>query len=85
MAEDVAWKFVNENNIDMVAINPTLVVGPPLQAEINESLDPILSLINGNFYLLVKLCCVSFLLSVLPTFALHDVFQLNCFFFVPSE
>jgi len=48
LAEDAAWKFVNENNIDMVVINPTMVAGTVLQAEINESVEPILNLINGN-------------------------------------
>ncbi|KAK7341237.1 hypothetical protein VNO80_24163 [Phaseolus coccineus] len=48
LAEDAAWKFVNENNIDMIVINPTMVAGPLLQAEINESVEPILNLINGK-------------------------------------
>lgn len=48
LAEDAAWKFVNENNIDMVVINPTMVAGTLLQAEINESVEPILNLINGK-------------------------------------
>ncbi|XP_004509912.1 cinnamoyl-CoA reductase CAD2 [Cicer arietinum] len=47
LAEAAAWKFVNENNIDMVVINPSMVVGPLLQPEINESVEPILNLING--------------------------------------
>jgi len=58
LAEDAAWKFVNENNIDMIVINPTMVAGTLLQAEINESVEPILNLINGNLYLLLKLCCM---------------------------
>lgn len=58
LAEDAAWKFVNENRIDMVAITPTMVAGPLLQPEVNESVELILNLINGNFFLLVKLCCV---------------------------
>jgi len=48
LAEDAAWKFVNENSIDMISINPTMVAGPLLQPEINESVEPILNLINGN-------------------------------------
>lgn len=47
LAEAAAWKFVNENNIDMVALNPTMVAGPLLQPEVNESVEPILNLING--------------------------------------
>ncbi|CAJ1934032.1 unnamed protein product [Sphenostylis stenocarpa] len=48
LSEDAAWKFVNENNIDMIVINPTMVAGPLLQAEINESVEPILNIINGK-------------------------------------
>ncbi|KAJ1410224.1 hypothetical protein SESBI_22138 [Sesbania bispinosa] len=47
LAEDVAWKFVKENSIDMVAINPVMVAGPLLQPEVNYSAQPILNLING--------------------------------------
>ncbi|KAI5419795.1 phenylacetaldehyde reductase [Lathyrus oleraceus] len=47
LAEAAAWKFVNENNIDMVVINPATVEGPLLQPEVNESVKPILNLING--------------------------------------
>ncbi|KAI5419800.1 hypothetical protein KIW84_043820 [Lathyrus oleraceus] len=51
LAEAAAWEFVNENKIDMVVINPTMVAGPVLQPEVNESFQPILDIINGNFYL----------------------------------
>ena len=48
LAEEAAWKFVNENNIDMVAINPTMLRGPLLQPEVYRSSNFVLSLINGN-------------------------------------
>ncbi|GAU43987.1 hypothetical protein TSUD_135460 [Trifolium subterraneum] len=47
LAEAAAWKFANENRIDMVVINPTMVVGSLLQPEVNESVETILKLING--------------------------------------
>ncbi|KAL5063122.1 hypothetical protein RYX36_024859 [Vicia faba] len=47
LAEAAAWEFVNENKIDMVVINPTMVAGPLLQPEVNESVQPILNIING--------------------------------------
>jgi len=49
LAEDAAWKFSKENNLDLVAVNPAMVVGPLLQAELNTSASVILNLINGNF------------------------------------
>ncbi|KAL0371098.1 UNVERIFIED_CONTAM: Cinnamoyl-CoA reductase 1 [Sesamum angustifolium] len=47
LAEDAAWKFVKENGIDMVAINPSMVMGPLLQPTLNTSSASILNLING--------------------------------------
>jgi len=48
LAEEAAWKFVKENNIDMVTINPAMVIGPLLQPVLNTSAAAILNLINGN-------------------------------------
>ncbi|KAG6402839.1 hypothetical protein SASPL_135053 [Salvia splendens] len=47
LAEDAAWKFVKEKGIDMVAINPSMVIGPLLQPTLNTSSTSILNLING--------------------------------------
>ncbi|BBG96878.1 NAD(P)-binding Rossmann-fold superfamily protein [Prunus dulcis] len=47
LAEDAAWKFTKDNRIDMVAINPGLVIGPLLQPTLNTSVEPVLKLING--------------------------------------
>ncbi|KAJ7961630.1 cinnamoyl-CoA reductase 1-like [Quillaja saponaria] len=47
LAEDAAWKFVNENNIDMITINPSMVIGPLLQPTLNTSAAAVLNLING--------------------------------------
>ena len=64
MAEDAAWKFVNENRIDMVVINPAMVAGPLLPPEVNYSVEPILDQLNGNFYLLANFCCMTLLISL---------------------
>ncbi|XVF06860.1 hypothetical protein REPUB_Repub06bG0087500 [Reevesia pubescens] len=47
LAEEAAWKFTKENGIDMVSINPGLVIGPLLQPIVNTSVEPILKLIHG--------------------------------------
>ncbi|XP_028758814.1 tetraketide alpha-pyrone reductase 1-like [Neltuma alba] len=47
LAEDAAWKFVRENNIDMVVINPGVVLGPLLQPSLNQTSAIILTLLNG--------------------------------------
>ncbi|KAL8480067.1 hypothetical protein ACS0TY_026848 [Phlomoides rotata] len=48
LAEDAAWKFVEEKGIDMVTINPAMVIGPLLQPTLNTSSAAILNLINGS-------------------------------------
>ncbi|XP_050387747.1 phenylacetaldehyde reductase-like isoform X2 [Argentina anserina] len=47
LAEEAAWKFAKEKGIDIVTINPGLVIGPLLQPTLNTSVGPILKLING--------------------------------------
>ncbi|KAJ1379948.1 hypothetical protein SESBI_46432 [Sesbania bispinosa] len=47
-AEDTARKFLNENNIDLVVINPAMSIGPLLQPELNGSSSFVLNLINGS-------------------------------------
>ncbi|ONK78386.1 uncharacterized protein A4U43_C02F18240 [Asparagus officinalis] len=47
LAEEAAWKFAKENSIDMVTINPAMVIGPLLQPTLNTSSATILNLING--------------------------------------
>ncbi|TKY67827.1 Tetraketide alpha-pyrone reductase 1 [Spatholobus suberectus] len=71
LAEDAAWKFAKENNLDLVSVNPAMVVGPLLQAELNTSAAAILNLINGNFGLTVTLCCNEILLSALSVSGLY--------------
>ncbi|EYU31375.1 hypothetical protein ABFS82_14G217900 [Erythranthe guttata] len=46
LAEEAAWKFVKEKGIDMVTINPAMVIGPLLQPTLNTSSAAILGLIN---------------------------------------
>ncbi|XP_028758778.1 tetraketide alpha-pyrone reductase 1 isoform X2 [Neltuma alba] len=47
LAEDAAWKFAKEHKIDLVALNPAVVIGPLLQPSLNESSAAISNLING--------------------------------------
>ena len=48
LAEEAAWKFSKEHGIDMVTINPAMVIGPLLQPSLNTSAATILNLINGK-------------------------------------
>ncbi|KAJ4840307.1 hypothetical protein Tsubulata_022053 [Turnera subulata] len=47
LAEEAAWKFAKEKNIDMVTINPAMVIGPLLQPTLNTSAAAVLSVIKG--------------------------------------
>ncbi|KAM7497150.1 hypothetical protein LguiA_021564 [Lonicera macranthoides] len=47
LAEDAAWKFAKEKGLDMVTINPAMVIGPLLQPTLNTSSATILNIING--------------------------------------
>ncbi|KAK4492373.1 hypothetical protein RD792_003178 [Penstemon davidsonii] len=47
LAEDVAWKFSKEKGIDLVVINPSLVIGSLLQPTLNTSSSVLLNLLNG--------------------------------------
>ncbi|CAO2837312.1 unnamed protein product [Amaranthus hypochondriacus] len=48
LAEETAWKYSKENGIDMVSINPSIVIGPLLQPTLNASSIAVLSLITGS-------------------------------------
>ncbi|XP_054796835.1 phenylacetaldehyde reductase-like [Prosopis cineraria] len=50
LAEEAAWKFVKENNIDLVVLNPAFVIGPLLQPSLNESSAMISRLIEGQTF-----------------------------------
>ncbi|XVE62305.1 hypothetical protein DITRI_Ditri06bG0107500 [Diplodiscus trichospermus] len=50
LAEKAAWKFSEENGIDMVTINPGMVLGPLLQPTLNASVEPILNLIGAETF-----------------------------------
>ncbi|KAH7279311.1 hypothetical protein KP509_37G014100 [Ceratopteris richardii] len=56
-AEKEAWRIAKEQGLDLVTINPAMVIGPLLQPTLNTSSAAILRLLNGstNTYLNVAL------------------------------
>ena len=50
LAEEAAWKFVTEKGMDMVTINPAMVIGPLLQPTLNTSAAAIAKLFNGMHF-----------------------------------
>ncbi|KAL7612138.1 phenylacetaldehyde reductase [Lactuca sativa] len=50
LAEEVAWKFAKEKGLDIVTINPAMVIGPLLQPTLNTSAEVIANLFNAQTY-----------------------------------
>lgn len=63
LAEEAAWKFAKEKGLDIVALNPAMVIGPLLQPTLNTSAAAILSLIKGIFFNANGLISVFFYLN----------------------
>ncbi|XP_062115492.1 cinnamoyl-CoA reductase CAD2-like [Humulus lupulus] len=57
LAEEAAWKFAKENQIDLVTIHPALALGPLLPPVINNSVELIMNLvINGPQTFPISVC-----------------------------
>ncbi|CAM8929968.1 unnamed protein product [Rhodiola kirilowii] len=48
VAEQTAWDLAKEKNVDLIVINPMLVVGPLLQSTVNASTIHILKYLTGS-------------------------------------
>ncbi|XAR50476.1 Cinnamoyl-CoA reductase [Bertholletia excelsa] len=48
VAEQAAWDIAKEKGVDLVVVNPVLVVGPLLQPAVNASIIHILKYLNGS-------------------------------------
>ncbi|KAK1429493.1 hypothetical protein QVD17_11702 [Tagetes erecta] len=48
LAEEAAWKFAEEKGLDIVTINPAMVIGPLLQPTLNTSAESIANLLKGS-------------------------------------
>ncbi|CAN1750946.1 Phenylacetaldehyde reductase [Linum perenne] len=46
LAEEAAWKFAKEKGMDLVSINPAMVIGPLLQPTLNTSAAAVLSIMK---------------------------------------
>ncbi|KAK9265401.1 hypothetical protein L1049_007422 [Liquidambar formosana] len=52
LAEQAAWKFAEENNIDLITVIPSLMTGPSLTPDVPSSIGLAMSLITGNEFLI---------------------------------
>ncbi|XP_010475786.1 PREDICTED: cinnamoyl-CoA reductase 1 [Camelina sativa] len=48
LAEDAAWRFAKANEMDLIVLNPGLVIGPVLHSSLNFSVAVIAELMKGK-------------------------------------
>ncbi|XVF71299.1 hypothetical protein PTKIN_Ptkin12aG0025800 [Pterospermum kingtungense] len=56
LAEEAAWKFAKDNEIDLVTMHPGFVFGPLLQPKLNFSSELILKLTKGEVIYRIPAC-----------------------------
>ena len=54
VAEKAAWEYAKVNELELVAINPALVLGPALEADYGSSLEALYLLMTGAYPILPK-------------------------------
>ncbi|OMO76677.1 NAD-dependent epimerase/dehydratase [Corchorus capsularis] len=52
LAEKAAWKFAEENSIDLITVIPSLMTGPSLTPDVPSSIGLATSLLSGNQFLI---------------------------------
>ena len=48
VAEQAAWKMAKEKGVDLVVVNPVMVLGPLLQPTVNATTNQILKYLTGS-------------------------------------
>ncbi|KAK9151954.1 hypothetical protein Syun_010263 [Stephania yunnanensis] len=48
LAEKAAWKYAEENHIDLITVIPSLVAGPAITSKVPSSIPIAMSLVTGN-------------------------------------
>lgn len=79
LAEKEAWKFAQENNIDLVTVIPTLMTGPALTPDIPSSIGLATSLITGNEFLINAIKGMQMLSGSLSITHVEDVCRAHIF------
>lgn len=50
LAEQAAWEFISQqDSMELVAINPSVAIGPPLRPVLNTSIMPVRTLLAGDY------------------------------------
>ncbi|XP_028796043.1 anthocyanidin reductase ((2S)-flavan-3-ol-forming) isoform X1 [Neltuma alba] len=79
LAEKAAWKFAEENHIDLITVVPTTIGGASLTPEIPGSLGLTMSLITGNDFLINALKGMQLLSGSISLTHVKDVCRAHIF------
>ncbi|CAM8988179.1 unnamed protein product [Rhodiola kirilowii] len=79
LAEKAAWKFAEENNIDLITVIPSLMTGTPLTPDVPSSCHLAMSLITGNEFLIGALKGMQMLSGSISIAHVEDVCRAHIF------
>ncbi|GMH26901.1 hypothetical protein Nepgr_028744 [Nepenthes gracilis] len=79
LAEKAAWKFAQENNIDLITVIPTLMTGPSLTPDVPDSICLATALLTGNEFLIGALKGMQMLSGSISITHVEDVCRAHVF------
>ncbi|TXG47246.1 hypothetical protein EZV62_026540 [Acer yangbiense] len=79
LAEKEAWKFAQENNIDLITVIPCLMTGPALTPEVPSCIGLASSLITGNEFLINAIKGMQILSGSISIAHVEDVCRAHIF------
>lgn len=79
LAEKEAWKFAQENNIDLITVIPSLMTGASLTPDVPSSIGLATSLISGNEFLVNALKGMQMLSGSISITHVEDVCRAHVF------
>nr|ADD51353.1 anthocyanidin reductase [Theobroma cacao] len=79
LAEKAAWKFAQENNIDLITVIPSLMTGPSLTPDVPSSIGLATSLLSGNEFLVNALKGMQMLSGSISITHVEDVCRAHVF------
>ncbi|OMO64935.1 NAD-dependent epimerase/dehydratase [Corchorus olitorius] len=79
LAEKAAWKFAEENKIDLITVIPSLMTGPSLTPDVPSSIGLATSLLSGNQFLINAMKGMQMLSGSISITHVEDVCRAHVF------
>ncbi|XP_074270093.1 anthocyanidin reductase ((2S)-flavan-3-ol-forming) [Silene latifolia] len=79
LAEKAAWKFAQENNLELITVIPTLMTGASLTPDVPSSISLAASLMTGNEFLIGALKGMQMLSGSISITHVEDVCRAHIF------